>query len=137
MSQASSSYGGRATVRRVMCPNCHVLANRFISSTVNNNNRVFHKCPYFAVAGCQYYQWEDEMDQVAAPAPLHAVPLQAVPPPAAISTAAPVALIQDGSQAAGHGGNAQDYSRVMQQLKWMEKMIFVCIFLALYAIFKK
>ena len=77
------------------------------------------------------------MDQVAAPAPLHAVPLQAVPPPAAISTAAPVALIQDGSQAAGHGGNAQDYSRVMQQLKWMEKMIFVCIFLALYAIFKK
>jgi hypothetical protein len=49
MSQASSSYGGRARVRRVMCPNCHVLANRFIFTTVNNNNRVFHKCPYFAV----------------------------------------------------------------------------------------
>uniref|UniRef100_A0A0E0LPK1 Uncharacterized protein n=1 Tax=Oryza punctata TaxID=4537 RepID=A0A0E0LPK1_ORYPU len=26
MSQASSSYGGR--VKRVLCPNCHVLANR-------------------------------------------------------------------------------------------------------------
>jgi hypothetical protein len=47
MSQASSSYGRRS--RRVMCPNCSVLANRFISMTTKNHNRAFHKCPYFAI----------------------------------------------------------------------------------------
>lgn len=47
MSQASNSYDGR--VKRVLCPNCGVLANRFMSTTEKNNNRVFHKCPYFAV----------------------------------------------------------------------------------------
>jgi hypothetical protein len=47
MSLASSSYGRRP--RRVMCPNCSVLANRFISMTTKNHNCAFHKCLYFAV----------------------------------------------------------------------------------------
>lgn len=47
ISQESSSYGGR--VKRVLCRNCHVLANRFISTTEKNNNCAFHKCPYLAV----------------------------------------------------------------------------------------
>ncbi|KAF2950591.1 hypothetical protein DAI22_01g198700 [Oryza sativa Japonica Group] len=128
MSQASSSYGGR--VKRVLCPNCGVLANRFMSTTVKNNNRVFHKCPYFAVYwGCQYYQWEDEMVDSAvhalhAPASMHAVPIQAVAPPGAFPTTLT-------------GGNAQVDNRVMQQIKWLEKLVYVCIFLAMYAIFKK
>jgi hypothetical protein len=43
-----------------------------------------------------------------------------------------MALIQEGGQA---GGEVQD--RVMQQFRWIEKLVFVAIFLALYAIMKK
>ena len=55
MSQGSSSYGG-APRRRVLCPNCNVLANRFISTTRANPNRAFHKCPYFAVCASLFGQ---------------------------------------------------------------------------------
>jgi hypothetical protein len=60
------------------------------------------------------------------------VPLQAVPAPTAFPAPTPMALIQEGGQA---GGEVQD--RVMQQFRWIEKLVFVAIFLALYAIMKK
>ena len=43
-----------------------------------------------------------------------------------------MALIQDGGQT---GGVVQD--SVMQQLRWIKKLVFVAIYLALYAIMKK
>uniref|UniRef100_A0A0E0JJE0 Uncharacterized protein n=1 Tax=Oryza punctata TaxID=4537 RepID=A0A0E0JJE0_ORYPU len=72
-----------------------------------------------------------------APAAIHVVPLQAVAAPGGFPTAPPLAIMQEGSQAARVIGNAQVDNRVMQQLKWLEKMVYVCIFLAIYAIFKK
>ena len=56
-----------------------------------------------------------------------------MPAPTAILTPTPMALIQEGGQAGG--GVVQD--RVMQQLRWIDKLVFVAIFLALYAIMKK
>ena len=72
-----------------------------------------------------------------APAPLQAIPLQAVAALAPISTTAPLAIIQEDSQSARTVGNAVVEDRVLQQLRWIEKLVFVCIFLALYAIMKK
>ena len=73
-----------------------------------------------------------------APTPLQPIPLQAVAPPSGFPTVAPLAIIQEGSQAAGVAQveNRID-NRVLQQLRWIEKMVYVCIFLALYAILKK
>ena len=75
------------------------------------------------------------------PTPLQVVPLQAVAPPGGFPTAAPLAIIQEGSHAAGVVGNAQVENRIdnriLQQLRWIEKMVYVYIFLALYAILKK
>jgi hypothetical protein len=77
-----------------------------------------------------------EVQTQTTPAPLHAVPLQAV-----IPGADQVAMYQEGSQAVGVVGNAvvenRGDNRVMQQLRWIEKLIYVCIFMALYAIMKK
>jgi hypothetical protein len=101
----------------------------------------FHGFGSIQVGGCRYYQWEDEMvdfevQTQTTPAPLHAVPLQAV-----IPGADQVAMYQEGSQAVGVVGNAvvenRGDNRVMQQLRWIEKLIYVCIFMALYAIMKK
>ena len=72
-----------------------------------------------------------------APAPLQAIPLQAVAAPAPISTVAPLAIIQEHSQPARVVGNAVVEDRVVQQLRWIEKLMFVCIFLTLYDIMKK
>lgn len=75
------------------------------------------------------------MQSPTAPDPLQAVPLQAVAPPD------PLSMYQHGSNGAGVVGNAvvenRGDNRVMQQLRWLEKMVYVCIFLALYAIMKK
>jgi hypothetical protein len=60
-----------------------------------------------------------------------------VPAPAPISTAAPLAIVQEDSQPARVVGNAVVEDRVLQQLRWIEKLVFMCIFLALYAIMKK
>jgi hypothetical protein len=49
-----------------------------------------------------------------APTPIHAVPLMTVAPPGGFPTAAPLAIMQEGSQAAGVVGNAQVGNRVMQ-----------------------
>ena len=56
-----------------------------------------------------------------------------MPAPAAISTPTPMALIQE----CGQAGGVVVQDRVMQQLTWIEKLVFVAIFLALYAIMKK
>ena len=72
-----------------------------------------------------------------APAPLQAIPLQAVAAPAPISTVAHLAIIQEDSQPARVVGNAVVEDRVVQQLRWIEKLMFVCIFLTLYDIMKK
>lgn len=76
----------------------------------------------------------------AQPIPLQAVaagagvPLQATAVGAAIPPTP--AIMQQGSQATQAGGGlVQD--RVEVQLKWIETLLFVCIFLALYAIMKK
>jgi hypothetical protein len=76
----------------------------------------------------------------AQPIPLQAVaagagvPLQATAVGAAIPPTP--AIMQQGSRATQAGGGlVQD--RVEVQLKWIEKLLFVCIFLALYAIMKK
>ena len=73
------------------------------------------------------------IQKVAPTATLSPVPLQAVPAAAAIPTPTPMALIQEGGQTGG--GVVQD--KVMQQLRWIEKLVFVAIFLALYAILKQ
>ena len=79
---------------------------------------------------------DTEVQTPAAPAPL-----QAVAQPGCFPTTAPLAIIQEGSQVVGVVGNAQVENRidngVLQQLRWIEKMVYVCIFLALYAILKK
>ena len=83
---------------------------------------------------------DTEVQTPTAPAPIHAVPLQALAAPGAFPTASPLAIIQEGSQAAGVVGNAQvdnAHNTVLQQLRWIEKMVYVCMFLALYAILKK
>ena len=81
---------------------------------------------------------DTEVQTPTAPAPLQVVPLQAVAPPIGFPTAAPLAIIQEDSQATrvAQVENRID-NRVLQQLRWIEKMVYVCIFLALYAILKK
>jgi hypothetical protein len=96
------------------------------------------------VGGCQYYQWEDEMGQSSvqplplSPAPLQAVPaapLQAVLADATIPTSTPLANIQEVCHASGamEGNRVGESNRVVddgiiQQLRWLEKLVFVCIF---------
>jgi len=46
-------------------------------------------------------------------------------------------IIHEATQAAARGGVEDRADGVMQQLKWIEKLVFVAIFLALYAIMKK
>ena len=70
---------------------------------------------------------------MAPTATLSPVPLQAVPALATISTPAPMTVIQEGGQA----GGVVVQDRVMQRLRWIEKLIFVAIFLAMYVIMKK
>lgn len=71
-------------------------------------------------------------------APMAPVPLQAIPAPAPATIPAPASLgvIQEGPQAAPAVGNRVVEDRVMQQLRWLERLVFVCIFLALYAVMK-
>jgi len=63
----------------------------------------------------------------------------ALQPVAAGPTADPAHLpiIHEATQAAARGGVEDRADGVMQQLKWIEKLVFVAIFLALYAIMKK
>ena len=76
---------------------------------------------------------ETSVQTVAPTATLSPVLLQAVPAAAAIPTPTSIALIQEGD----HAGGVVVQDRVMQQLRWIKKLVFVAIFLALYAIMKK
>ena len=76
---------------------------------------------------------ETSIQKVAPTATLSPVPLQAVPAAAAIPTPTSIALIQEGD----HAGGVVVQDRVMQQHRWIEKLVFIAIFLALYAIMKK
>jgi len=69
--------------------------------------------------------------------PIQAVPLQAVAAPGGFPTAPPLAILQEGSQAAVVEGHAPMDKRVQQQLRRIEKLVYLCLVLALYAIFKK
>ena len=78
------------------------------------------------------------MEDTEVQTPIAPAPLQVVAPPSGFLTAAPLAINQKDSQSAGVAQveNRID-NRVLQQLRWIEKMVYVCIFLALYAILKK
>ena len=75
--------------------------------------------------------------------PMSPVPLQTVPAPAAIPTSTPLVAIQVFQASGAMEGNRVGESNrvvedgVIQQLRWIDKLVFICIFLALYAIFKK
>jgi hypothetical protein len=75
--------------RRLYCLRYHVLANWNRATTQENLHRVFYMCPYFLVSvpcfsfasglsvrlcvvnlvfqarGCQFFQWEDMMEQMS------------------------------------------------------------------------
>jgi hypothetical protein len=75
---------------------------------------------------------DTEVQTPTAPAPIHAVPLQAVAAPGGFPTAAPLAIIQEGSQVAGVVGNAQVDNRVLQQLGGLKRWsMFACFLLCL------
>jgi hypothetical protein len=75
--------------------------------------------------------WEDMMGQTSAQAgpPVHHV-LSLVPQPEAD---APRAVAK---QVEGHGRRMVE-EKIFEQLKWIKKLVFVCIMLVLYAILKK
>jgi hypothetical protein len=68
--------------------------------------------------------------------PVAPVGMQAVAA-APTASSAPVANMNEASLATGRGEVQDRADGVMQQLKWIEKLVFVAIFLALYAIMKK
>ena len=75
----------------------------------------------------------------ATPLPIQAMDLVAMQAVAAAPTAASaqVANMNEAFQAAGRGGVQDRADGVMQQLKWIEKLVYLAIFLAMYAIMKK
>jgi hypothetical protein len=77
--------------------------------------------------------------QAMAPVGMQLVAPVAMQTVAAAPTAgsAPVANMNEAPLAAGRGEVQDRADGVMQQLKWIEKLVFVAIFLALYAIMKK
>ncbi|TVU33645.1 hypothetical protein EJB05_25475, partial [Eragrostis curvula] len=135
MSQGSSSTRLRnkqallAAARRVDCPNCRVRACVNIAKTPANYDRMFYKCPYFSRHGCQYYEWADEMEenQFAAPREVDApVPAREVQGPLAQPRFAPVAEAEP-----------MDLRVIEEKLKWIEKIVFVCVVLVMYSLFFK
>ncbi|PUZ67827.1 hypothetical protein GQ55_3G465200 [Panicum hallii var. hallii] len=107
--------------RRVFCPNCGVLANWNRATTPMNFGHGFYNCPYFSgIMGHTSAQ--------AGP-PVHPV-LPLVPQTEAD---APRAVAEQGE---GHGRRMVE-EKIFEQLKWIKKLVFVCIMLVLYAILKK
>lgn len=135
MPEGSSSSYDRRLIRHVFCPNYRVFVNRFTAMTGKNNKLVFHKCLYLLVClslhwscscssnprliiwcclvliiwcsggGCQFYQWEDEIDVTpsqtghAATLPIQPMALVAMQAVASTPTSAsaPVANINEAS----------------------------------------
>lgn len=62
---------------------------------------------------------------------------QVVATPASIPTIPSMGIIQEASQAAEGVANRVVEDRVIQQLRRIKKLVFVCFFLALYAIMKQ
>ncbi|CAN6288716.1 unnamed protein product [Urochloa humidicola] len=148
MSQGSSN--GRRT-RRLFCPNCGVLANWNKATTKENFGHIFYKCPYFAAGGCQFFQWEDMMGETSVQGRARAAPVVPVDLVQQVVTPGgggvlPMVPVQEqaapggGVPAAGAAAQVQRQmvdGRIMDQLKWIEKLVFICILLVLYAIWKK
>ncbi|KAG2538177.1 hypothetical protein PVAP13_9NG839714 [Panicum virgatum] len=112
--------------KRVFCPNCRVLVNWNRATTQRNFGRVFYKCPYFS-----FFIWEDMVRETSGQGgPLVYPILPLVPKPEA-EAPRPIA-----EQVVGHGRRIVE-ERIFEQLKWIGKLVFVCIMLVLYAILKK
>ncbi|KAL6843026.1 hypothetical protein ACP4OV_027339 [Aristida adscensionis] len=137
-----------ACVPRVDCPNCHVRANAFISETPANFGRLFYKCPRYSALGCQFYQWADTMEDFftgGTPAALGGGAMV----PAAAQAPVPVAaqaLPLPAAQAEAAAGQRMDMdlwlieerlARIMEELRWIEKIVCACVILMLYALFFK
>lgn len=160
MSQASSN--GRRN-RRVLCPNCGVLANWNRAKTEGNFGRIFYKCPYYSVrftlclrhlcgviysGACFFCVSAREMwvllvggldgtyikprrcstCSCSPVAPVHE-------PPAPRGERVPVKAVVTATQGQRQGQMVDE--RILDQLKWIEKLVIACILLVVYAIWTK
>lgn len=77
------------------------------SSADINPDRIFYKCPNYSATGCQFFQWVDTINP---------------------------ALLR-GNDGVAEGQEAQENGRVLEermdrildQLKWLEKLVCVCV----------